>query len=85
MSEFNVNQGNVEWAVRKLANALSDSDQFTLGEVLLAQAEFLGRTIVGISESPVQAISMVQVVRDHLTNTVAAGLTSKGYTVNGTH
>lgn len=79
MSQFNVNPGNVKWVVKKLTDSLQGSDKFSFGEVLLGVSEVLGRTIVDMAETPDQGISMVRVSYEHMSNTVVAGFTSKGF------
>lgn len=83
MNQFNVNPGNVKWVVAKVSNALQQGEQFTFGEVLLGLTEVLGRMIVEVAETPVAGLQSVEVMNNHLKNTIGAGFTAKGYNMTG--
>lgn len=76
--QYDVNQGQVEWVVRRLAESLGNG-QFSTGEVILGIAQFAGMTIVGMAETPVAGFSAAHVFQDHLNRTIAAGYSAKGY------
>lgn len=82
MAQFDVNEGNVKWAVKNIVDALGQG-RYSLGEVLLAQTEALGRTVVSSCDTPVAALQMIEVVNSHLTNTIKAGFISRGFNMEG--
>lgn len=75
---FDVNKGNVEWVTRSVLESVNGG-RFNLGEVLLGLADAMGRTIVGVSDNPVTAMSVMGVIIKHTAESVRAGMTAKGY------
>lgn len=73
-----INQGNVQWIVQIITNAIGDG-RFNQGEVLLALAESMGRLIVNMSDNPVAGTQATQIMLDHVKTTLHAGFTSKGF------
>lgn len=82
MSKYDVVPGNVAWAAQKVVQAL-DGGNFNHGEVILGVAEALGRIVVNIAETPVQGGQCLQVIVNHLNETMQAGFTAKGFNMGG--
>jgi hypothetical protein len=64
---------------RKVAGVVVEANQainnkgFNHGEVVLGLAELIGRVIVSVSTTPIQAQELVQVVENHLALTLKRG------------
>lgn len=64
---------------RKVAGVVIEANQainnkgFNHGEVVLGLAELIGRVIVSVSTTPIQAQELVQVVENHLALTLKRG------------
>jgi hypothetical protein len=76
--KFDVNQGNVDWIVRRLNEAMGNG-QFSSGEAVLGIAEFVGRVIVTLAEEPHSGFQAAQALTDHISATMKAGYIAKGY------
>ena len=81
MSQHDINEGNVKWIVKKLNDAMGNG-AFTTAEVILGIAEFAGRIIPTIADTPVQGIQCVNLMGNHILNTAKAGYTAKGYNMS---
>jgi hypothetical protein len=81
--EHNISREQMDEILRRYVQATSNGI-FTTADVMLATAEFLGRIIVGMADTPVAGMQAAQVASDHLFNTVRAGMTAKGYNM-GSH
>lgn len=46
---------------------------FTHAEIIIGLGEVVGRMIVNVAETPIQAAELVTVVHQHLTRTIEAG------------
>ena len=77
-----VNPGNVTWIVKRLNDAMGNG-QFTSAEVMLGVAEFAGRIITAMSDTPVQGMQCHHILTSHIGETVKAGFAAKGYTIGG--
>jgi hypothetical protein len=53
--------------------------QLPVAAVLIAAAEFIGRAIVEVGDTPVQGVQLAQAIEDHIKRTLKAGYTAKGY------
>lgn len=78
----NVNEGNVQWCVQRLNSALGDG-QFSTGEVAVALAEFTGRMIVGMADTPVAGFQVAQAIGNHIKDAMIAGYSAKGFNMQG--
>lgn len=64
---------------RKVAGVVVEANQainnkgFNHGEVVLGLSELIGRVIVSVATSPIQAQELVQVVENHLALTLKRG------------
>lgn len=80
--EHNISRAQMDEILRRYVQATSDGI-FTTADVMLATAEFLGRIIVGMSDTPVAGMQAAQVASDHLVSTVRAGMAAKGFNMGG--
>ena len=80
--EHNISRAQLDEILRRYVEATSNGI-FTTADVMLATAEFLGRIIVGMSDTPVAGMQAAQVASDHLVSTVKAGMTAKGFNMGG--
>ena len=80
--EHNISRAQMDEILRRYVQATSDGI-FTTADVMLATAEFLGRIIVGMSDTPVAGMQAAQVASDHLVSTVRAGMAAKGFKLGG--
>lgn len=76
--QHDINPGNIQWVVTRLNDAIGNG-QFSSGEVLIGAAEFLGRLIVGITESPVAGMQAAQEMENHIKRTMLSGYTARGF------
>lgn len=76
--QFDINEGNVQWVVRRLNEAMGNG-QFTSAEVILGVAEFAGRIVVAMADTPVQGMQALQVLAGHMQECAKAGYSAKGY------
>lgn len=75
---YEVTPGNVKWVAENVLKAIGDG-KFNHGEVLLGVAEALGRIVVSAAATPVQGVSAMQVIVDHLNDVIKTGYMAKGY------
>lgn len=80
--EHNISRAQMDEILRRYVQATSNG-VFATADVMLATAEFLGRIIVDMVDTPVAGMQAAQVASDHLVNTVRAGMTAKGYNMGG--
>jgi hypothetical protein len=80
--EHNISRPHMDEILRRYVEATCNG-VFTTADVMLATAEYLGRIIVGMSDTPVAGMQAAQVASDHLVSTVKAGMTAKGYNMGG--
>lgn len=78
MAQFDINDGNVTWIVKRLNDAMGNG-QFSAAEVMLGVAEFAGRIVVAMADTPVQGFQCAQIMTNHIGETVKAGYAAKGY------
>ena len=78
MNIHNINRQNLDDLLRRI-NSVLGQGQSSLGEVILALAEYSGRTIVAAADTPVSGFQLAGVFEDHLKRTLQAGYTAKGY------
>jgi hypothetical protein len=76
--KHDINPGNVEWVAKKLNESLGNG-QFSTGEVILGAAEFVGRMIVTVADTPVAGFNVAQVLEDHIKKTLVCGYTARGF------
>ena len=79
--QHNVNQGNVTWVVKRLNDAMGNG-QFSSAEVILGVAEFAGRMIVAMADTPVQGMQALQLLAGHMQECAKAGYTAKGFNMS---
>ena len=79
---FNISREAIDTLIRRYAEA-SNQGNFALQDVILANAEFMGRIIVNTCDTPISAVQMAQVVEEHVKRTLHAGLTAKGFNMGG--
>ena len=82
MELFNLNRDAIDTLIRRYAEA-SNQGNYALQDVIIANAEFMGRIIVNTCETPISAVQMAQVVEEHVKRTLHAGMTAKGYNMGG--
>lgn len=75
---YEVTPGNVTWVCENVLKSINDG-QFNHGEVMLGIAEALGRVITSAADTPVQALSAIAVVTNHMQAAVLAGFTARGF------
>lgn len=69
---------------RKVAGVITECNRALMGqgfnqaEVMIGLAELLGRLIVEVSKGPTQTEELMRVTKEHLDDTVSAGLAAKG-------
>ena len=80
--DHNISRAQMDEILRRYVQATSNGVS-TTADVMLATAEFLGRIIVDMCDTPVAGMQAAQVASDHLINTVRAGMTAKGYNMGG--
>ena len=78
MIEHTVNRDAVDALLRRFIET-TNQGTFPVAVVILAAAEFLGRSIVETCETPVQGIQMAHVMEEHIKRALVAGYSSKGY------
>ena len=78
MDLYNINRGNVDRCIHNMAQAVAQG-QYSTAEVSLAVAEFMGRMVVSLCETPVSGIQLAAVLEDHLKRTLQAGYSAKGF------
>ena len=78
MDLFNINRGNVDRCIHNMAQAVAQG-QYSTAEVSLAVAEFMGRMVVSLCETPVSGIQLATVLEDHIKRTLQAGYSAKGF------
>ena len=76
-----VNPGNVTWVVKRLNEAMGNG-QFSSAEVILGVAEFAGRIIVAMADTPVQGMQALNLLAGHMQETAKAGYIAKGYNMS---
>ena len=79
---YDVNPGNIEWVCANVLKSINDG-QFSHGEVMLGITQALGRVVINAADTPVQGSSAMQVIVDHLNETLKAGYIAKGYNMVG--
>ena len=82
MELFNLNREAIDTLIRRYTEA-SQQGNFSLADVIIANAEFMGRVIVNTCDTPISAIQMAQAFEDHIKRTLHAGMTAKGYNMGG--
>lgn len=82
MNVHSIDEGNIVWIVKKLNDAIGNG-AFSTAEVIVGIAEFAGRIIPTIAETPVQGIQCINLMGNHILNTAKAGYSAKGYTIGG--
>ncbi len=78
MNPFHVNREAIDRCMRHMMSAANQGN-YEVHEVLLANAEMLGRIIVDTCDTPVSAIQMATVMEGHIKRTLQAGFSAKGY------
>lgn len=77
-----INEGNVKWVVQRLNDAMGNG-QFSTGEVILGVAEFAGRMVVALADTPVQGMQALQILMGHMQECTKAGYAARGYNMGG--
>ena len=75
-----INRDAVDDLIRRYSEA---SNQHNIANVLMANAEFCGRLLVNLGDTPMQGYQLAQAMIDHLTNTLKAGYAAKGFNPEG--
>lgn len=70
----------VREAVRLMQQAVS-SKHFNYGEILMASAELIGRTVVEVAPTPPDAATTLPPVLDHIQRSLQVGYEAKGFNV----
>lgn len=78
----NISRAQMDEILRRYVEATSNGI-FTTADVMLATAEYLGRIIVGMSDTPVAGMQAAQIASDHLFATMRAGMSAKGFNMGG--
>ena len=79
---FDVNEDNIEWIIRNLNDAMGNG-QFSTGEVVVGLAQFTGRMITALADTPVSGFQVAQAMGEEIKRTLIAGYTAKGFNVGG--
>lgn len=69
---YKIDQRKVQGVVIEANLALQGKD-FNHGEVIIGLAELIGRVVVEVADSQIQATELVKVANNHLENTVRIG------------
>ena len=83
VTPLSVNEDAVKQLVQNLGQAVGGGGRFNTADVLVALAEFTGRTVVQIADTPVAGFQVVGVVGDHVKRAMIAGYTAKGFNMGG--
>ena len=75
-----INRNAIDELIRRYSEA---SNNHSIADVVLANAEFTGRLLVNLGDTPMQGYQLAQTLIDHLTNTLKAGYAAKGYNTEG--
>lgn len=78
----NISRAQMDEIIRRYMQATSNGI-FTSADVMLATAEYLGRIIVELSDTPVAGMSAVQIANNHMVEVVRAGMSAKGFNMEG--
>lgn len=78
MIEHTVNPQAIEQIVHQM-RAMTGQGQYPLSDVLLGVAEYLGRVIVDVSDTPISGVQLAQVMEEHIKRTLMAGFSTKGF------
>ena len=82
ITPLSVNEDAVKQLVQNLGQAVGGG-RFNTADVLVALAEFTGRTVVQVADTPVAGFQVVGVVGDHVKRAMIAGYTAKGFSMGG--
>ena len=82
VTPLSVNEDAVKQLVQNLGQAVGGG-RFNTADVLVALAEFTGRTVVQVADTPVAGFQVVGVVGDHVKRAMIAGYTAKGFQMDG--
>lgn len=78
----NISRAQMDEIIRRYMQA-TNNGIFTSADVMMATAEYLGRIIVELADTPVAGMSAVQIATDHMYETVKAGMSAKGFNMGG--
>lgn len=78
----NISRAQVDEIIRRYIEA-TNNGVFTSADVLIATAEYLGRIIVELAETPISGMQAAQIASDHLFATMRAGMSAKGFNMGG--
>jgi hypothetical protein len=78
MNLHNVNRDAIDRILRHI-NDITGSGNYEVGDVALALAEYMGRFIVQVCDTPVSGVNLAEVMEQHIKRTLEAGYNAKGY------
>ena len=82
VTPLSVNEDAVKHLVQNLGQAMGGG-RFNTADVLVALAEFTGRTVVQVADTPVAGFQGAGVIGDHVKRAMIAGYTAKGVNMGG--
>lgn len=78
----NISRAQMDEIIRRYMQA-TNNGIFTSADVMMATAEYLGRIIVELADTPVAGMSATQIASDHMFEVVKAGMSAKGFNMGG--
>lgn len=82
MNLHNVNRDAIDRLLRHL-NDVVGSGNYEVGDVALALAEYMGRFVVQVCDTPVSGVQLAEVMEQHIKRTLEYGFGAKGYNMGG--
>lgn len=83
MELHNVNRGKVDELIHRFAQAANHGD-YSVADVIIAIAEFSGRILVQMGDTPISGTQLAQVFETHVKRTLVAGYSAKGFNMGET-
>ena len=83
MELHNVNRGKVDELIHRFAQVANQGD-YSVADVVIAIAEFSGRILVQMGDTPISGTQLAQVFEGHVKRTLVAGYSAKGYNMGET-
>ena len=73
-----INPQAVSDLIRRYSEA---SSGFDIANIIISNAEFLARLVVEMADTPVKGAQLAQLIQNHMSQTLIAGYTAKGFSV----
>lgn len=73
-----INRAAVDEIMRNLA-AATGGGKYQTADVIIALAEFTGRTVVSLNDTPIGGFDTLALLGEHIKRTLQAGYSTKGF------